>query len=445
MRNDDISILLHELTADAWAMEPGRLHTLFARLGQIAGQNLMALPTVQIAVSEPKVQIREDGTAVVPIKGILTKEELPAWMSIFGIVGTSYGRIRRMIAEAAASEKTQRIELRIESPGGQVSGVAETAEAIAAAAKDYEVTATVEDLAASAAYWLASQADTITANPNAFIGSIGVYTVYGDWSKFAADLGVTIHVIRSGEHKGMGVMGAPITEAQIAAMQENIDRIAAHFTDAVASGRGWERDKAVELSTGRLWEATAAAELGLIDAVTMPTTLGATAQTTKPTTERDQPMKDQEQKAEATVDIAAVQSAERKRMADLRAAFPKDLEFAMTQFEAGATLTEAKAAYADVLSERLAAKDKEPAKGATNAAMGADGRIGQAHAEGNESQEDGPDFLAVSRQYAAEHKCTMASAMQAVQSAQPDLHQRFLDSAEAQARPRKKSGERIEA
>lgn len=49
-------------------------------------------------------------------------------------------------------------------------------------------------------------------------------------------------------------------------------------------------------------------------------------------------------------------------LAELKAAFPKHREFACEQFEAGATLEAAKAAFADVLQAELATKDEELAK-----------------------------------------------------------------------------------
>jgi len=434
---------LHELTADAWAMEPARLHTLFAQLAQLSTRPLTILPAVQIAAPAPQLQIRTDGTAVVPIKGILTKQALPAWMAFFGIEGTTYGQIRQMVGAAVADPTAKRIELQVESPGGQVSGCQETAEAIAAAALEKPVTAGVEDLAASAAYWLASQATEISANPNAFVGSIGVYTVYADYSEMAKREGVTVHVIRSGEHKGMGVPGAPISAAQIAAMQENVDRIADHFIAAVATGRALAPDEARALATGRMWEATAARELKLIDAVTSP---GVTApiaiSTNAPRPKGDLPMDPEKSTAATAVDAAPIQAAERQRLSAFRTAFPKDPEFAMAQFEAGATVTEAKAAYSDILAARLEARATQEVA----VVPGASATIGTAAAEGNEAPDadEGPDFLTVARQYAAAHHCTMAMAMPAVRKSDKTLHERYLRGCLAQARPRAGSVARID-
>lgn len=446
----DLQAKLAELTADAWAMEPSRLNMMFHQLADVTTRPLTALPGVTVTAAEPVLQIRTDGTAVIPIVGVLTKQPLPSWMAFFGIVGTTYGQIRSQVGQAVADPVVKRIELRIESPGGQVAGVQETAEAIAAAAKEKTVVAVTEDLVASAAYWLASQADTITANPNAFVGSIGVYSVYADYSAMAEKLGVTVHVIRSGEHKGMGVMGAKITDVQIAAMQENIDRIAGHFVDAVAAGRNLTRDEAQALATGRLWEASAAVQMKLIDAVSGANAGMPAATITKPSPKGDAPMGQTNDQQAPAVDADAVRAetekAERQRLAALQGAFPKDPEFAMQQFAAGASLTEAKAAYSDVLAERLAEQEKKAATAAPQPQVaGADARIGATAGEGNEQADadDGPDFLTVSREYAAKHRCSIATAMMAVRLTNRPLHERYLEQCMAQARAKDSTCERV--
>ena len=114
----------------------------------------------------------------------------------------------------------------------------------------------------------------------------------------------------------------------------------------------------------------------------------------------------------------------------------------MAQFEAGATVTEAKAAYSDILSARLEARATQDVA----VVPGASATIGTAAAEGNESPDadDGREFLNVARQYAAAHRCTMAMAMQAVRVSDKALHERYLRGCLAQARPREGSVARID-
>jgi len=145
--------------------------------------------------------------------------------------------------------------------------------------------------------------------------------------------------------------------------------------------------------------------------------------------------------ATAAVDAAPIQAAERQRLSAFRTAFPKDPEFAMAQYEAGATVTEAKAAYSDILSARLEARATQDVA----VVPGASATIGTAAAEGNESADadEGRDFLTVARQYAAAHRCSMAMAMQAVRKSDKALHERYLRGCLDQARPREGTVARI--
>jgi len=237
---------------EPWMMEPLAMSGF---LEAIATKSVgEALAAIEITYQLP---IRVEGdTAVIPISGVLLKS-VPDWVRFWGFDATGYDEVRSMLKIALADERVRRIELRITSPGGMVAGGMETGEAIRAADAAKPVTAVIEDLGASGAYWLAASARRIEANANAEVGSIGVYTVYYDWSKAADTDGVRVFVIRSGEHKGMGLAGAPITDVQIAAMQEVIDGMNGHFLDQVAVGRKVPREQAAAWATGRVWLAPA--------------------------------------------------------------------------------------------------------------------------------------------------------------------------------------------
>jgi signal peptide peptidase SppA len=208
----------------------------------------------------------EGDTAVIPVSGVLLKRR-PAWAAQYRAGITGYDEIAQAFNEAAANPAVKQIRLAITSPGGTVAGVEDAAAAIRAAAAVKPVIAVVDDLCASGAYWLASQARDIVANSTAEIGSIGVYVVIADYSAQAEGEGVKVNVIASGEHKGTGVPGAPISEEQLRPIRDNVNTLAERFRAAVVNGRGRMPE---EVFTGRLYLAEAAERLGLIDAVLPP-------------------------------------------------------------------------------------------------------------------------------------------------------------------------------
>lgn len=389
-----------QLFAQPWAIEPAALQAFLDRCAQIKiGETLAKIEvTYQLPMSI------SGGVATIPISGVLLKT-VPGWVRYFEIETTGYDEIREMIGLAISDPKVERIELRIDSPGGQVAGGMEAADAIRAAAMVKPVTAVVEDLAASGAYWLATSARSITAGHNAEVGGIGVYTVYRDCSKFFEDAGVRTIVIRSGEHKGMGVPGAAITESQIAAEQEVVDQIAEHFIQQVATGRRMTAEQVRPLATGRVWLAPAALELGLIDGLT-----GATA--AEPNNGKQGELTMEPPKVEQPTAEQAV-ATERQRVAEINKAFAKDPAFAMDASQAGWTVMEAKAQYCDRLQAQAAAMPPgSPGLPYHDSAVGS----------------DGGDFMEQARDLADEKTISVTEAMKRLAAKDPALHRKFLAS-----------------
>jgi protease-4 len=129
------------------------------------------------------------------------------------------------------------------------------------------VVAHIDDLGASAAYWVASQAQRITANPTAEVGSLGTLAVVPDLSGMAARDGIQIHVVSTGPYKGMGIPGTAITEEHLAEVQRRVNNVNAFFMSAVRTGRRMTTAQMQAVSDGRVWIAEEAQQLGLIDAV----------------------------------------------------------------------------------------------------------------------------------------------------------------------------------
>ncbi len=115
------------------------------------------------------------GVARIKIEGMLL-DARDRFYDMFGIVHTSYADIVDQVRSADADKSVKSIEFHVNSGGGVAGNeVIKAAEAISAAVTP--TTALVGGMAASAAYWLASQADTLElAGPASIVGSIGVAT-----------------------------------------------------------------------------------------------------------------------------------------------------------------------------------------------------------------------------------------------------------------------------
>jgi signal peptide peptidase SppA len=217
-----------------------------------------------------------DGIALIDITGALTKH-----VASFG-GGTSTVLVRRLLSLVRTMPEVRGVLLRIDSPGGSVSGTRELSLDVARLAKDMPVWAFCEDLTCSAAYWIASQANKIYASPTSLVGSIGTYTVVVDSSEAAKSEGFSVHVIKSGPFKGVGTPGTELTDEHLFDIQKTVDSFNRFFLDAVETGRGLSGDRLAAVSDGRSFLAEQARELGLVDEVRDLEECFATMQTVIP-------------------------------------------------------------------------------------------------------------------------------------------------------------------
>ena len=163
---------------------------------------------------------------------LVPKRTLSAALS--GAGETVYTDIGEATLQADDDPMVREIAYRVNSPGGAVDGCDFTAQIIAGAKKP--TTAYVYDNAASAAYYLASQADRIVATSRGSrVGSIGVVTEIFDHREADGKRGVKRTVITNSDSKGKRPDVA--TEEGYKAVQEELDDIYSVFEERVVEGR----------------------------------------------------------------------------------------------------------------------------------------------------------------------------------------------------------------
>jgi signal peptide peptidase SppA len=318
---------------------------------------------VRQAAMDPVALDVKGGVATIRLEGTLMKQRASMSRS------TSTLQARRQIRSAVNNPDVGSILLSIESPGGTAAGTLELAQDVAEAAKKKPVYAFIEDLGASAAYWVASQATKIFANPTAIVGSIGTYGVVHDLSAMAAKEGVKVHVIRAGEMKGAGTPGTEITAEQLAEQQRIVNELNEFFIKGVAAGRHLSLDEARALADGRVYVGHAAIGQRLIDGVqTSDQTFRVALQAAKRSTRMsvDVAAESSVTTAEQTTPVAPASSgnaaaspattsaaARPATYHELKAALPTaDAAFIVSQQECNATVAQAQAAYMSHLAKQ---------------------------------------------------------------------------------------------
>lgn len=257
-----------------WLMEPNAAHALQRLVAATNWPEHMAA-----APPKPETNIRyESGRggkniAVIRMAGTLMKSQ-----SSFG-GGTSTVQVRRDIRAAVADGDVSGILLSIDSPGGTVAGTAALGREVQEAGKIKPVYAHIEDMGASAAYWVASQAHKVFADAQTTqVGSIGTYLTLYDYSAVAEREGVKVHHFATGPLKGLGADGVPITNEQASYLQGQVEKMQAEFDSAVRMGRNMSRNQLADVRTGGTFLANEAEKKGLIDGVkTLDQTIKALA------------------------------------------------------------------------------------------------------------------------------------------------------------------------
>lgn len=237
-------------------MTPTFRSTYFALLESYAPQ-LLAGPS-----------IREQAARVPAPKPKLAAGQI----SIFGVLGqndwyadSDYSDIRANVRRALADPSVKTVDLVVDSPGGSVLGLPETADVIHAANRVKPVRAFVTGIAASAAYWLASQASTITLTPSGEVGSVGVLDLHADVSKALENSGVKLTAVTAGEHKTERAPFVPLSDGAKAHMQTEVNRWYADFLGAIRRGRGARVSANSTFGNGRMISSRDALGSGMVD------------------------------------------------------------------------------------------------------------------------------------------------------------------------------------
>jgi ClpP class serine protease len=315
----------------AGEVQAPELDRILAIAQRIHEPDLEAVAAAQIKLHEAQsasLLMRSGGVAQINVIGSLFR-----YANVFTRIsgGASVEGIQAELDEAIADPSVRSILLNIDSPGGQVSGISDLAQSIRNSSKP--VTAFVDDLGASAGYWLASAAHRIVASDTSALGSIGVVaTVMQDKRETP---GVKrFQFVSSISPKKRTDLDTDEGKAQIQAI---VDDLAAVFLGKVATYRGISTAAVLsDFGQGGLLIGADAVAAGMADEIgtresvmaqllRQPRTYSFGANTAAKNPERITPMdkpvaadpKPAEEKGDTAKIAADARSAERTRIAGI--------------------------------------------------------------------------------------------------------------------------------
>lgn len=203
--------------------------------------------------------------AVVDVLGVLEQrgDQYCGWID-------GYDSIANRTIEALEDRDVAAVVMRIDSPGGDVAGIEEAIRRIVEA-RDREgkpLAVYVDELAASAGYWLAATLPNagLYAPPAARVGSVGVWMPLVDERGALEQQGISLKLIRDPAGKDESNPADPIPELALERATQRVQEIAARFYSAIATARGLTPEFVRGLNAD-VFSAAKAQSLGLVDGI----------------------------------------------------------------------------------------------------------------------------------------------------------------------------------
>lgn len=205
-----------------------------------------------------------------------TASDKVAVINVRGLIGTGEGYVKRQIDRVRKDKGVKAVVLRVDSPGGTITGSDYIYHHLRELKKDRNIPLVVSmgSMAASGGYYVAmavgDDPQTIYAEPTSTTGSIGVIIPHYDVSGLLERFDVKDDSIVSHPRKRMLSMTRPISDDDREVLKNYLQEAFTRFKDVVKSGRPAFRDapeKLDELATGEIFTANQAKQNGLVDEV----------------------------------------------------------------------------------------------------------------------------------------------------------------------------------
>ena len=198
--------------------------------------------------------------AVITAEGAIMEGEITQ-----GVAGAN--GVVKQIRSAHEDEDTKAIVFRVNSPGGSIiASEMMRDELFAAKEKGIDVIVSMGDYAASGGVYISTPADYIFAEPTTITGSIGVAIALPTLENAMDYIGVNFDGVVTSKHGGWDPTQA---------IDEDLDKIFAgwgadaydRFVSFVAESRSQSYDDIKKIAGGRVWIATSAKGIGLVDEI----------------------------------------------------------------------------------------------------------------------------------------------------------------------------------
>ena len=198
--------------------------------------------------------------AVVYVEGTIVDGWVDDGFSIGG------DEIAERIREISRDSDYKAIILRVNSPGGSVSGSDTILNEISRSrAKGLPVVVSMGSVAASGGYWIAMDSDRVFASEQTVTGSIGVFGLLPNLKGLMGNFSLYWDTVKTNDSSDIMSVSRPKSDRELAIVQKYVDRIYERFISLVSESRDLNASEVDQIAQGRIWMGQEAYELGLVD------------------------------------------------------------------------------------------------------------------------------------------------------------------------------------
>jgi protease-4 len=216
---------------------------------------------------KPAKRVKREGgeVAVYYAYGEIIDERASGFTTDHNIVGTTTVEDLNKLAD---NDDVKAVVLRVNSGGGSAIASEQIWHAIELLKTKKPVVVSMGGLAASGGYMISCGANYIFAEPTTITGSIGIFGLIPNYSGLVTDkLGITWDGVSTNKYSDYetNLIFSDDNSEEMHWLQGYTDRGYENFLSIVGQGRGMTKDEVNEIAQGRVWLATDALPIKLVD------------------------------------------------------------------------------------------------------------------------------------------------------------------------------------
>ncbi len=205
-----------------------------------------------------------DKILLIPLKGVITNQSAK---KLFLETPSIIDSVKQQLEQAQEDNDVKAVIFEINSPGGGITAsdilykeILEFKEKT-----NKKVIVSMQDVAASGAYYISAAADKIVSHPTTITGSIGVIMPLISIADLVEKYGIKDNSIKSGEMKSIGSPLKKMSEDERKVLYGIVDEMYTRFVNIIAVGRNMQIEDVKMLADGRIYTGKQAVDNGLVD------------------------------------------------------------------------------------------------------------------------------------------------------------------------------------